>query len=100
MATSFSGGRSQREPPTMGKQLVNLSHLQLRVECTINQSTIPTSMSVTNNKSIHNSYIHVCNKQYILICESHGVMKIKSFTNVQGIQWVPSRMGPKFNNAM
>ena len=23
MATSFSGGRSQREPPTMGKQLVN-----------------------------------------------------------------------------
>ena len=28
------------------------------------------------------------------------VMKIKSFTNVQGIQWVPSRMGPKFNNAM
>ena len=32
MATSFSGGRTwstQREPPTMGKQLVNL---QLRVE--------------------------------------------------------------------
>jgi hypothetical protein len=23
MATSFSGGKSQREPPTMGKQLVN-----------------------------------------------------------------------------
>jgi hypothetical protein len=23
MATSFSGGRSRREPPTMGKQLVN-----------------------------------------------------------------------------
>jgi hypothetical protein len=23
MATSFSGGRSWREPPTMGKQLVN-----------------------------------------------------------------------------
>jgi hypothetical protein len=25
MATSFSGGRSRREPPNMGKQLVNLS---------------------------------------------------------------------------
>jgi hypothetical protein len=24
MATSFSGGRSRREPPTMGKQLINL----------------------------------------------------------------------------
>jgi hypothetical protein len=24
MATSFSGGRSRREPPTMGKQLVSL----------------------------------------------------------------------------
>jgi len=24
MATSFNGGRSRREPPTMGKQLVNL----------------------------------------------------------------------------
>jgi hypothetical protein len=38
MATSFSGGRSrstQREPPTMGKQLVKLYHLQLRVECTL-----------------------------------------------------------------
>jgi len=23
MATSFSGGRSRREPPTIGKQLVN-----------------------------------------------------------------------------
>jgi hypothetical protein len=23
MATSFSGGRSRREPPTMGKQLIN-----------------------------------------------------------------------------
>jgi hypothetical protein len=23
MATSFSGGRSRKEPPTMGKQLVN-----------------------------------------------------------------------------
>jgi hypothetical protein len=25
MATRFSGGRSRREPPTMGKQLVTLS---------------------------------------------------------------------------
>jgi hypothetical protein len=36
MATSFSGGRSRctwREPPTMGKQLVNY-HLRLLVECT------------------------------------------------------------------
>jgi hypothetical protein len=35
MATSFSGGRSwstRREPPTMGKQLVNL---WLRVKCTL-----------------------------------------------------------------
>ena len=37
MATSFSGGGSQstrREPPTMGKQLVNFYHLRLRVEWT------------------------------------------------------------------
>jgi len=37
MATSFSVGGSQstlREPPTMGKQLVNY-HLRLRVECTL-----------------------------------------------------------------
>jgi hypothetical protein len=34
MATSFSGGRSRREPPTMDKQLVNY-HLRLRVECTL-----------------------------------------------------------------
>jgi hypothetical protein len=27
MATNFSGGRSRREPPIMGKQLVNLSHV-------------------------------------------------------------------------
>jgi hypothetical protein len=38
MATSFSGGGSQstrREPPTMGKQLVNFYHLQLRIQCTL-----------------------------------------------------------------
>ena len=38
MATSFSSGRSrstQREPPTMGKQLVNFYHLRLQVECTL-----------------------------------------------------------------
>ena len=38
MATSFSGGRSggtRREPPTIGKQLVNFYHLLLRVECTL-----------------------------------------------------------------
>ena len=38
MATSFSGGRSwstRREPPTMGKQLVNFYHMRLRVECTL-----------------------------------------------------------------
>ena len=56
MATSFSGGRNrstrrepptmgkqlvnfnhstQREPPTMGKQLVNFNHLWLQVECTL-----------------------------------------------------------------
>jgi hypothetical protein len=38
MANNFSGGRSrstQREPPTMGKQLVKLYHLRLRVECTL-----------------------------------------------------------------
>jgi hypothetical protein len=34
MATRFSGGRSRREPPTMGKQLVNY-HMRLRVECTL-----------------------------------------------------------------
>jgi hypothetical protein len=34
MATSFSGGRSRREPPTMSKQLVNFYHLRLRVQCT------------------------------------------------------------------
>jgi hypothetical protein len=36
MVTSFSGGGSRstrREPSTMGKQLVNFYHLQLRVEC-------------------------------------------------------------------
>jgi hypothetical protein len=27
MATSFSGGRSRREPPTMGKQMVNFTPL-------------------------------------------------------------------------
>jgi hypothetical protein len=33
MATSFSGGgsrSSRREPPTMGKQLVNFYHLRLK----------------------------------------------------------------------
>jgi hypothetical protein len=38
MATSFSGGRScdtRREPPTMGKQLVNFITCGLRVECTL-----------------------------------------------------------------
>ena len=38
MVTSFSGGGSRstrREPSTMGKQLVNFYHLQLRVECTL-----------------------------------------------------------------
>jgi hypothetical protein len=39
MATSFSGERSQsirREPPTMGKQLVNFTtQLRLRGECTL-----------------------------------------------------------------
>jgi hypothetical protein len=38
MATSFSGGGSwstQREPLTMGKQLVNFYHLRLRVKCTL-----------------------------------------------------------------
>jgi len=38
MATSFSGGRSpsiRREPPTMGKQVVNFYHLRMRVECTL-----------------------------------------------------------------
>ena len=38
MATSFSGGGSRstrREPPTMGKQLVNFIYLWLRVECTL-----------------------------------------------------------------
>jgi hypothetical protein len=37
MAISFSGGGSRstrREPPTLGKQLVNY-HLRLRVECTL-----------------------------------------------------------------
>ena len=37
MVTSFSGGggrSTRREPSTMGKQLVNFYHLQLRVECT------------------------------------------------------------------
>ena len=34
----FSGGGSQstrKEPPTLGKQLVNIIHLRLRVECTL-----------------------------------------------------------------
>ena len=38
MVNSFSGGGSRstrREPSTMGKQLVNCYHLQLRVECTL-----------------------------------------------------------------
>jgi hypothetical protein len=36
MATSFSGGGSQREPPTMGGQATGkLYHLRLRVECTL-----------------------------------------------------------------
>ena len=38
IATSFSGGGSRstwREPPTLGKQLVKLYHLWLRVECTL-----------------------------------------------------------------
>ena len=35
MATNFSGGRSRREPPTKGKQLVNFIHMRLRVECTL-----------------------------------------------------------------
>ena len=35
MRTSFSGGRSQRELPTMGKQLVNSYILRLRVKCTL-----------------------------------------------------------------
>jgi hypothetical protein len=38
MATSFSGGgnrSTRREPPTMGKQLVNFITLRLRVECTL-----------------------------------------------------------------
>jgi hypothetical protein len=38
MVTSFSGGRSRstmREPPTLGKQLVNFYDLRLRVECTL-----------------------------------------------------------------
>ena len=35
MATSFSGGRSRREPPTLGKQPVNFYHLRLWVECTL-----------------------------------------------------------------
>jgi hypothetical protein len=38
MVNSFSGGGSRstrREPSTMGKQLVNFYHLQLRVECTL-----------------------------------------------------------------
>jgi hypothetical protein len=30
MATSFSGGRSRREPPTMDKQLVNFITNQIR----------------------------------------------------------------------
>jgi len=33
MATSLSGGRSRREPPIMGKHLVDY-HLRLRIECT------------------------------------------------------------------
>jgi hypothetical protein len=47
-----------------GRHDIGLVEILLKVVLkTINQSTIPTSMSVTNNKSIHNSYIHVCNKQ-------------------------------------
>jgi hypothetical protein len=49
MAISFSGGGSRstrRELPTMGKQLVNFYHLQLRVECTLNNST---NINKTNN---------------------------------------------------
>ena len=32
---NFSGGGSQREPPTQGKKLVNFYHLRMRVECTL-----------------------------------------------------------------
>jgi hypothetical protein len=35
MATSFSGGRSWREPPTMGKQLVNFITCGCESECTL-----------------------------------------------------------------
>jgi hypothetical protein len=38
LAVSFIGGgnpSTRRKPPTMGKQLVNLYHLRLRVECTL-----------------------------------------------------------------
>jgi hypothetical protein len=35
MATSFSGGRSRREPPTMGKQLVNFITCGCEIECTL-----------------------------------------------------------------
>ena len=61
MATSFSGGRSrstQREPPTMGKQLVNFitcSNLQSRVRThafenfTVATITWLTVICVTNN---------------------------------------------------
>ena len=38
MAISFSGGESRstrREPPTLGKQLVNFYHLRLRAKCAL-----------------------------------------------------------------
>jgi hypothetical protein len=34
MATSFSGGGSRKEPPTLGKTTAKLYHLRLRVEYT------------------------------------------------------------------
>jgi hypothetical protein len=36
MATSFNGGISRREPPTMGKQLVKVDILMMTVKVTGN----------------------------------------------------------------
>ena len=67
MATSFSGGRSRREPPTMDKQLVSfikcgcessapfLAHLTQRVMWAIPITWRPSSSSVVRRKLFQKS---------------------------------------------
>jgi hypothetical protein len=44
MATSFSGGGSRREPPNMGKQLVNFITCGCESECIVEELLLTTNI--------------------------------------------------------